>query len=85
MTESQGAHKVTWSLRCDLEPTASWVQELLLDRAGGGCILMARMILVCLLHNTNIGAVPVHRESLDASLFPGFSASEIPVLQETVA
>lgn len=46
---------------------------------------MARMILVCLLHNTNIGAVPVHRESLDASLFPGFSASEIPVLQETVA
>lgn len=32
MVEPQGAHK---ALRCDLEPTAFWMQELLLDRAGG--------------------------------------------------
>lgn len=43
------------------------------------------MILVCLVCNTNIGDVLVHRGSLGTSLFPGFSASEIPVLQEAVA
>lgn len=74
----RGPWDVTWSL----QPLGA---RAALGQGWGGCFLMARMILVCLVRNTNIGAVPVHRESLDASLFPGFSASEIPVLQETVA
>lgn len=46
---------------------------------------MVWMILVCLVGNTNTGALFVHRVSLDDSCFPRFSATEIPVLQEIIA
>lgn len=80
--EPQGAHKASWGL--EMWPGAYSLLDaraaLGQGRGRGRCILMAWMILVCLVRNTNIGAVFVHRGRLGTSLFPGFSASEIPVL-----